>query len=112
MNSWIMLMICGVFISSISQVLLKLSSSEKHKSIIFEYINWKVITGYSLFILAISFSMTALKNGINLKNIPIIESLGYIFIAIFSKLIFKENIRKEKIIGIFIIIIGIVVFYI
>jgi len=112
MSRWTILIAFGVFISSMSQVLLKISSLEKHKNIVFEYLNLKVIIGYLMFTLAISISMIGLKNGVDLKEIPILESLGYVYITIFSKLVFKEDFSKVKILGILLIVLGIIIFYI
>lgn len=46
MNSiwYVIILIISVFVASISQIILKKSSNEKHKSLIKEYLNVKVIT--------------------------------------------------------------------
>ena len=41
---------------------------------------------------------------------PILESTGYVFIVILSRLFLKEAISKKKIMGMGIILIGIIVF--
>lgn len=50
--------------------------------------------------------------GLDYKNGPIIESLGYIFVMILSRMFLKEKITKKKILGNALILLGIVVFYI
>lgn len=56
-------------------------------------------------------TLLAYHFGVEYKNGPVIESLGYILIMILSYLFFKEKITKRKIIGNALILIGIVVFY-
>ena len=50
--------------------------------------------------------------GLDYKNGPIIESLGYIFILFLGSIFLKEKITKKKITGNILILLGIVVFYI
>ena len=50
--------------------------------------------------------------GLDFKNGPIIEALGYIFIMVLSYFFLKEKITKRKIIGNALILLGIIVFYI
>lgn len=50
--------------------------------------------------------------GLDYKNGPIIESLGYIFVMILSRMFLKEKITKKKILGNALILLGIIVFYI
>ena len=48
-NLFTLLLLLSVFISAVSQILLKKSALEEHKSFIFEYLNFKVILAYFLF---------------------------------------------------------------
>lgn len=50
--------------------------------------------------------------GLDYKNGPIIESLGYIFILFLGRWFLQEKITKKKVIGNALILIGIAVFYI
>ena len=50
--------------------------------------------------------------GLEYKNGPIIESLGYILVMVLSYYFFKEKITKRKLLGNLLILLGIVVFYI
>ena len=56
MNLYFLLMFGATFFTAISQVLLKQSAEKEHKSWIFEYLNWRVITAYG-----ISFSVLLLN---------------------------------------------------
>ena len=75
MNKYVFLLILAVLVSSISQIILKKSSSKTYKSIIKEYLNVYVITGYGLMVLSTVLVVLGLK-GVPYKNEPIIESLG------------------------------------
>ena len=92
-------------------IILKKASSEEHTSFLNEYLNVKVIVGYGLLVLSTILTIIAFK-GLDYKNGPIIESLGYIFVMILSKVILKEKITKKKIIGNVLILLGIFTFYI
>ena len=106
---WIF-MFSSVIISSFSQVLLKKSSNKKHTSIIKEYLNPYVISGYGLMVLTTVLTIFAYK-GIDYKNGPVIESLGYVLIMFLSYLFFKEKITWKKLLGNALVILGIIVFY-
>mgnify|MGYP003371747320 CR=1 FL=1 len=111
MNKYIFLLILAVLVSSISQIILKKSASKIYNSIFREYFNIYVITGYGLMVLSTVLVVFGLKE-VSYKNQPIIESLGYIFVMILSNLILGEKITKKKVIGNFLILLGIVVYYI
>jgi len=108
-NKYFLLLIFSVFIASISQILLKISANRKHNSKIREYFNPYVIIAYSIFCFSLILTILALR-GLELKNVPIIESTGYIYILILSRIFLKEKITKYKIGGSFLIILGIIVF--
>lgn len=50
--------------------------------------------------------------GLDYKNGPIIESLGYIFVMILSWKLLEEKITIKKIVGNGLILLGIFIFYI
>ena len=108
-NKYLLLLIFSVFIASISQILLKISANRKYDKQIKEYLNPYVIIAYSIFCISLILTILALRR-LELKNVPIIESTGYIYILILSNLILKERITKYKIGGSFLIILGILVF--
>ena len=67
----------GVFISGMSQVLLKKSAGRQYSSAIREYLNPFVIVAYALFFGATLLSVYAYK-GIPLSMGPILDATGYI----------------------------------
>lgn len=111
MNSYVILLIASVLIASCSQIILKKSASKEYSSIIREYLNVRVIVGYGMMFISTILTIFAFK-GLDYKNGPIIESLGYIFIMFLSRIFLKEKITKKKIIGNSLILLGIIVFYI
>lgn len=108
--NYLLLAILNVFISSLSQILLKSSANERKESFIENFINWKVILAYTVFFGIMLINSLFIFKNIELGMISIIETLGYIFVPIFSFLILKEKITTIRIYGIFIIIIGILIY--
>lgn len=108
LNKYVGIFLLSVFIASCAQIILKRSADTEHESFIREYMNWRVIVAY--FILFISLLLTIIAyRGIELKNGPILESCGYIFVFILSWLFLKEQPNIYKIIGFCLIIIGVII---
>ena len=113
MNKTVLLYSCvlllGVFISAISQVMLKKAAMKKHDSVIKEYLNPLVIFAYVLFVGTTFLSILAYK-GIPLSMGPILEATSYIYVTIFGVTIFKEKMNSKKVGALGMIIVGIVVY--
>lgn len=110
MNKYYLFLLGSVVLASVSQILLKISAKKTHASFLKEYLNVFVIAGYAL--LACSTLTTILAyRGIEFKNGPIIESLGYILVMALSYFILKEKVTKRKLLGYALILTGVVVFY-
>ena len=103
------LLLFGVFISSISQVLLKKAAQRHYDSWIREYLNFPVLFAYFLFFATTLLSIYAYK-GIPLSWGPILESTGYFYISIFGITIFHESINRKKIFALLLILCGIAVY--
>lgn len=99
----------GVFISGISQVLLKKSANKTHATPIAEYLNPFVIFAYTLFIASTLLSTFAYKV-IPLSMGPILDATGYIYVTAFGILIFHERLNKKKVAALALIILGIVIY--
>lgn len=108
---FMLLMAGGVFISSISQVLLKKSANkvEDEDSFLSQYINPYVIVGYGLLFIAMCIPFIGYRY-VDLKYGAVIESLGYIFIMILGVLFLNEKITTKKLVGNIMIVIGVIVF--
>lgn len=106
---YIGLMLFGVGISSFSQVLLKKAANRRYANKMKEYLNIRVITAYLLFFLASICTILAYRE-VPLSMGPILESSSYVFVTIFSFIFFNERIGKSKLTGLFLIVLGILVF--
>ena len=93
MLPYLLLMFLGTFFSAISQVLLKQSAGKTYKSVIYEYLNWRVIVAYG-----ISFSTLLLNTYaftvVDMKYGAVIDTFSYVFVMVLSWLILKEHSRK------------------
>lgn len=103
------IMIVNAFFSAFSQILLKKSTMVSHENMIREYLNWRVIIAYGIFVLVLLTNAYAFQ-GIEYKYGSIIGALTYIFLMILSKIILKERISKKVIIGNMMIITGILIY--
>ena len=106
LNSFSLVKIASVVISSFSQILLKKSADDSHENIVHEYLNIRVIVAYGLFFGSTIMGIYALK-GISISYSAILEALGYILVPFFSMLFINERMNKKQLIGTIIIIIGI-----
>ena len=105
-------MVVAVLVSSFSQILLKKSAKKTYPNKIREYLNPYVIIGYGMMVVTTVLTVFAYKFGLDYKNGPVIESLGYVLIMFLSLLFFNEKITWKKLLGNSLVILGIVVFYI
>jgi drug/metabolite transporter (DMT)-like permease len=96
-------------VGAVSQVLLKKSALEPHKSVVREYLNAKVIVAYALFFAAVFIDLTALKI-VPVSYVPIIEASSYIFAIILSRIFFKDKIKAKQMAAIALIIAGIAIY--
>lgn len=113
MNEKIILFSCifllSVFISSVSQVVLKKSATKQHDSKLKEYMNLPVIVAYGLFFSASLLTVLAYKV-VPLSLGPVLETTGYIWVSILGAIFLKEKMTKKKLLGMILIVIGILIF--
>lgn len=101
--------IAGVLISAFAQVLLKKSAETKKDNIIKEYLNVKTICSYAIFFIATLCSVFAYKY-LPLSYGPILGTLEYIFVAILSYIFLKERIKRKKLVGLLIVLVGVFIY--
>lgn len=101
--------IIAVFVSAISQILLKISANKHYENIVKEYVNRYVISAYSLLFGTTLLTIWALKN-LTISMGSVLETLGYLFVALLSKIFLKEKISRTSFFGYTCIIVGIVIF--
>ena len=103
------LMLFGTFISSVAQVMLKKAAQKQYASFWKEYLNVRVIAAYAIFFAASLLAVFAYRV-VPLSMGAILEATGYIYITLFSVLIFHEKIGAKKILALLMIVCGIVVY--
>lgn len=99
----------GVFVSAVSQVLLKKSAMRTYSSPIREYVNPLVIIAYTMFVGATLLSVLAFK-GIPLSMGPVLDATGYIYVTVFGVTIFHERLNAKKVLALSLIIGGIAIY--
>lgn len=105
----ICVLLVSVFISSVSQVLLKKAADRTYKDKLSEYLNPLVIGAYAMFFASVILTMLALKY-VPLSMSPILESTGYIFVSVLGYFFLKERFSRRKVFGFCLILAGIAVF--
>lgn len=103
------ILLVSVFISAISQVMLKISANKSHESAVREYANPLVIGAYAIFLLSTLLTVFAYRE-VPLSLGPVLESTSYLYVTAFGALIFKEKITVKKILALALIVGGICVF--
>ena len=103
------LLLLGIFLSAISQVMLKKAALRQYSSKLREYLNPLVIVAYTIFVGTTFLSIYAYK-GIPLSMGPVLEATSYIYVTIFGVTIFKEKLNKRKLVGLALIIAGIIIY--
>lgn len=102
-------LLLSVFISSVSQIILKKAADKTYESTLKEYMNPMVIGAYGLFFCSVILTMLALKH-VPLSMSPILESTGYIFVSVMGYIFLKERFSRRKLMGFALILAGIVIF--
>jgi len=110
-NGWFyfILYLFSVLVASLSQITLKKSAMKQYETHLKEYLNPYVSSAY-FFFFGSSLLTTLAYKGVPLTLGPVLESTGYVYIAILGVIILKEKLSGRKIIGNIMIIIGIFVY--
>ncbi len=111
MIPFILLMLVGQLIASVSQILLKKSSQKEYPGFIRQYLNILVIGGYGMLVVSMLIAIICYGH-MPYMYVVIIEPVGYIMVMLLSRIIFKESITSNKIAGMVLILAGIIIFYI
>lgn len=109
MGTSIAVLLVSVFISAVSQIILKKSAQKKYPSVLREYLNPMVITAYGMFFVSTILTIIALRV-VPLSLQPILESTSYIFVSIMGFFLLKERFTKRKAAGLVCILLGVVIF--
>lgn len=98
----------SVFISAISQVMLKKAAQQEYKSKVREYLNFRVIGAYAIFIAATFLTIFAYR-AVPLSLGAVLEATSYLYVTFFGVTIFKEKVTRRKLFALVLIISGIAV---
>lgn len=98
--------LCAVFISSVSQILLKQSADKQYISKIREYLNFRVLLAYAMFFGASLITVLAYRT-VPLSLGPVLESVGYIFVTVLGYFVLNEKMSQHRCVGLITILIGV-----
>lgn len=99
----------GIFLSAISQTMLKKAAMKTYRTRLREYLNVLVVSAYFIFIGTTLISVYAYR-GLTLSLGLVLESTSYIYVTIFGVTLFKEELNFKKAAGLVLIIGGIFVY--
>lgn len=99
----------GVFVSAISQVLLKRSATREYGSVVREYLNPLVIFAYLLFVGATLLSVLSYRV-IPLSMGPMLDATGYLWVTLFGVTIFHERLGARRVVALALILTGIAIY--
>ncbi len=103
------ILLAGVFISAISQVMLKKAAMKTYESKIKEYLNPLVFFAYVMFVGTTFLSIIAYR-GIPLSMGPVLEATSYIYVTVFGVRIFHEKMNQKKFLALCFIVGGIIIY--
>ncbi len=103
------LIVGTAFASAVSQILLNYSNKKEHQHKIFEYLNPYVILSYMILFAVLVLNVYAMRS-VQLKVAHAIAASTYVFVLILGRIFLKEKITWNKVLGIFLIMVGIIVF--
>lgn len=103
-------LLLSVLVAACSQILLKKSAQKTYPNVIREYVNPYVILGYAMMVGSTLLTVAAYA-GLDYKNGPVIEALGFPLIMILGRVFFGEKLTKKKLLGNGLILVGILIFY-
>ena len=107
----ILIMVLGVAIAGLAQLLLKSAAQKTYQHWIYQYLNIRVIIGYSVMVLSTLCTVLAYRV-IPLSVAPACEAFGQVVVASLSWIILKEKMNRRKIIGLVVIVVGICIFFV
>ncbi len=101
--------VASAFLVAVAQVLLKISADRVYSTRVKEYLNPLVLSGYFLFTISLVVSILAYRY-LPLSTAKMLDSTTYIFVAVLGYFLLKERLKRKQLLGMFIMILGILVF--
>ncbi len=106
------IVIVSVFAAACAQMLLKQGARKEYASWWRQYINPWVIGGYGIMACSLVLNIWCMSNGVQVKEVSVIESMSYLFVPILAFMLFKEKLTARKMCAIGIIIGGVILFFV
>ncbi len=98
-----------VILSTIAQLLMKKSAAAPHKSMLFEYLNPVVLSGYALFLTGTIINLYVLSHVKLAVASALTESLTFLFAIITGRIFFAERLTRRKSLGRGVIVVGVMI---
>ena len=105
------LVILSVFAAACAQMLLKQGARKKYIGFWRQYLNPWVIGGYAIMGGSLMLNIWCMSNGVQVKEVSVIESMSYLFVPVLAFMLFKEKLTAQKICAIATIIGGVILFF-
>jgi drug/metabolite transporter (DMT)-like permease len=105
----ISLVLIIIILTSLGQIFLKIGSQSGNNSLIKTLTHPLSLLGYLTFAIVAFLSIDAIKE-IELKVFFALTSLTYVIVVFFSYIFLHEKITKNKILGVFLITFGVIIF--
>lgn len=105
-----LLVILSVFSAACAQMLLKRGARQNYVGFWRQYLNPWVIGGYTIMTCSLVLNIFCMSQGVQVKEVSVIESMSYLFVPCLAFLFFREKISLRKIAAIAIIISGVIIF--
>lgn len=109
MNKYMLLMFGCTFLTAFSQLLLKQSANRTYRSVLLEYLNWRVILSYGIFALVLLLNTYAFTR-VDMKYGAVIDTFSYVFVMLLSWLVLKEKFTRGKVLGNLLIMTGVFIY--
>ena len=94
-RTFILIMLSGTFFSAVSQILLKQSANIRYENRIREYLNFRVILSYTIYMLILLLN-TWCYTKVDMRYGPVIDTAAYVFVLLLSHFILKEKTHERK----------------
>lgn len=103
------LMLVSAGITAVSQISLKKSADKKHRSILFEYLNPRVVFAYVCYAAVLALNVF-IYTKIDYRFSIVINSFSYILVMLLSRFLLGETLTRKRIFGNALIVLGIICF--
>lgn len=104
----LIVLVFGTFIASLAQLLLKTAAVKEYPTRIKQYLNLRVLSGYTVMLASMAASLFAFR-ALPFSYAPVADAAALLFTVSMSAVVLKEKLTRKKISGILVVIIGIVI---